>query len=129
MSKRLSVCLFTRDEAKTIARAVRSVVGVADEVVVADSGSIDGTLKIVRDLGATVVPVAWADDFSAVRNAALAAVTGDWVLWLNPDEELTKSAHDVVQRLVGPGGSPDTFAFLVRVQSIPRHERPDLFTE
>ena len=40
MSKRLSVCLFTRDEAKTIARAVRSVVGVADEVAI--SGFIIG---------------------------------------------------------------------------------------
>jgi Glycosyl transferase family 2 len=129
MSKRLSVCLFTRDEARTVGRAVRSVEGVADEVIVVDTGSTDGTLKIVRDLGATVVPHTWADDFSVARNAALAAATSEWVFWLNPDEELTGPSQDVVRNLVAAGSGPDAFAYLVRIQSIPRRERPDLFTE
>lgn len=129
MSKRLSVCLFTRDEARTIGRAIRSVLPVADELIVVDTGSTDGTLKIVRELGATVVPHEWADDFSAARNAALAAATGDWVLWLNPDEELTPASHEVVRGLVAPGAGPETFAYLVRIQGIARAEQPEQLTE
>lgn len=129
MSKRLSVCLFTRDEARTVGRAVRSVAGVADEVIVVDTGSTDGTLKIVRDLGATVVPHEWADDFSAARNAALAAASGEWVLWLNPDEELDPGSHETLRNLVAPGAGEGVFAYLVRIQSIARAEQPDQFAE
>jgi glycosyltransferase involved in cell wall biosynthesis len=42
MSNRLSVCLLTRDEGRDIGRAIRSVEGIADEVVVADTGSTPG---------------------------------------------------------------------------------------
>ena len=55
MSSRLSVCLLTRDEERNIERAIRSVEGISDEVVVADAGSTDRTEEIARGLGARFV--------------------------------------------------------------------------
>ena len=127
MSSQLSVCLLTRDEERNIERAIRSVAGVADEVVVADAGSTDRTAEIARGLGADVVPFSWDDDFSAGRNFALGHAKGDWVLWLNPDEELSASASDEVRSLLD--GDRRDFGHAVRVQSIPRADRPDQFSE
>src|SRR5207253_3105704 len=84
----LSVCLLTRNEEKNIARAVRSVAEAADEVLVADTGSTDRTVEIARSLGARVLDYAWNDDFGAARDYAIAHAGHDWILWLNPDEEL-----------------------------------------
>ena len=127
MSSRLSVCLLTRDEERNIERVIRSVEGVADEVIVADTGSTDRTEEIARGLGARVVPVAWDDDFAAGRNVAIGQASGDWILWLNPDEELLPPWREQVRTLLVSGD--DAFGYLVRVQDVPRADRPDQFSE
>jgi glycosyltransferase involved in cell wall biosynthesis len=50
----LSVCIIARNEEKNLPRAIASVRGLADEVVVADTGSTDRTVEIARELGAVV---------------------------------------------------------------------------
>ncbi len=127
MSNRLSVCLLTRNEESNIARALRSVEGIADEVIVAETGSTDRTAEIAQGLGAKVVPCAWDDDFSAGRNFAIAEARGDWIFWLNPDEELLPQARAPLRAMVASPG--DVFGYLARVQSVPRAERFDQFVE
>ena len=82
----ITACMLTRDESATVAATIRSLVDVADQVLVVDTGSTDDTLDIARANGAEVQSVLWADDFAAGRNAALARSRGDWILWVNPDE-------------------------------------------
>ena len=131
MSIRLSVCLLTRDEVGNIDRVLRSVEHVADEMIVADTGSIDGTVGRARELGATVIPHVWSEDFSAGRNAALAAASGDWVLWLNPDEELTPESVALVRSIIDPDSGADALIFghRARIRTIARAERLDQFAE
>ena len=126
MSSRLSVCLLTRDEQRNIGRALRSVAGLADEVIVVDAGSTDQTGEIARSLGATLVPFAWSDDFSEGRNLAIRRASGAWVLWLNPDEELLPASRDEVRRLIEAEG--DAFGYLALVQSVPREARPEQYS-
>ncbi len=82
----LSVCMIARDEATTIGRALESVRGIADEIIVVDTGSQDGTKEIAGTFGARVLESPWEDDFSKTRNVGLGEVTCDYVLCLDADE-------------------------------------------
>src|SRR5437660_10744742 len=126
MRMTLSVCLLTRNEERNIARAIRSVSSVASEVIVADTGSSDRTIQVANDLGAKIWHVAWQDDFAAARDYALSQATTDWILWLNPDEELLpisqQSIHDYLSR-------DDAFGYYVIVHELVQADQPDTFSE
>ena len=127
MSSRLSVCLLARDEERNIERAIRSVGGIADELIVVDAGSTDRTSEVATGQGARVVPFDWDDDFGAGRNAALDAADGDWVLWLNPDEELVNPGDPLIRALIEPSEEP--VGFMARVRHVARADRPDQYAE
>ncbi len=84
----VSACLIVKDEAANLADCLASLRDVADEVVVYDTGSTDGTQELALHLGATVVDGYWDDDFARARNAALEHCQGDWIAWLDADETL-----------------------------------------
>ena len=92
----LSATIISRNEAKHIARAIRSLAG-ADEIVVVDAGSTDGTQQIARDLGARVIDHAWPG-FAAQKNFATAQAAHDWILSLDADEELNADAQEALAR-------------------------------
>ena len=89
----LSVCLIVKNEEKFLAQCLKSVRGLASQIVVVDTGSTDRTVEIAREFGAEIYSFAWCDDFSAARNAALEHATGDWILMLDADEELPAAQH------------------------------------
>ena len=91
---RLTVCVVARNEEKFLGQCLKSVKGIADQIVVLDTGSTDRTVEIAKEHGAEVHHFEWCDDFSAARNAALEHITGDWVLMLDADEELPADQHD-----------------------------------
>lgn len=109
----LSVCLLTRNEEEHIAAALRSVAGVADEVIVADTGSSDRTAQIASEMGARVLQFTWQDDFSAGRNFMLAQAREKWVLWLNADEALLESSQTALRECLTRG---DVFGYFVHIQ-------------
>ncbi len=84
--RRLSVCMIARDEEKAIQQSLESIVGIADEVIVVDTGSSDKTKEIVREFGGKVIEAEWQDDFSAARNVGLQEATGDYILCMDADE-------------------------------------------
>ncbi|MFB9376590.1 glycosyltransferase [Kineococcus gynurae] len=84
----LSVCLIVRDEERHLTDCLASLDGLADQVVVVDTGSLDATREIARRAGAVLGEHPWAGDFAAARNTALDLATGEWVLSLDADERL-----------------------------------------
>jgi tetratricopeptide (TPR) repeat protein len=96
----LSVCLIVKNEERFLGKCLESVEGLADQIVVVDTGSTDRTVEIAKQHKAEVHSFAWCDDFSAARNAALEHVTGDWVLMLDADEELPMSQHEALRKLL-----------------------------
>jgi glycosyltransferase involved in cell wall biosynthesis len=86
--KRLSVILITNNEAHNIGGCLESV-AFADEVVVVDSGSTDGTVALAQSRGARVVSTSDWPGFGPQKNRALDYATGDWVLSIDADERVT----------------------------------------
>ncbi len=109
---RLSLCLIARDEAEDLPRCLKSVQGVVDEIILADTGSRDATVEIARSFGAKAVSVPWTGSFSEARNASIDAATGDWILALDPDEELSPGDRDRLRPLLEKPGV-DAYVFLV----------------
>ena len=93
----LSVCLITRDEAHNLPGLMESVRGLAQEVVVVDTGSHDGTPDLARALGARVIHSPWKDDFSEARNVALEAAQSPWILSMDADQQLDAAAVPLLQ--------------------------------
>jgi glycosyltransferase involved in cell wall biosynthesis len=97
--KRLSVIIIAKNEARNIEHCVRSV-AFADEVVVVDSASTDGTGELARAAGATVVRYEDWPGFGAQKNRALAAASGEWVLSLDADERVTPELSRSIQEAI-----------------------------
>lgn len=100
----LTLCLIARDEAALLAGCLSSVRGVADEVLLVDTGSSDGTVALAESTGARVVHVPWTDDFAAARNAGRELVSTEWMLVLDADERLVEGAAGVLRAAVSQGG-------------------------
>ncbi len=92
----ISATLVTHNEARSIARVLRSL-SVADEVVVVDAESTDETRQIAAGLGARVILHPWAG-FAAQKNFASEQARHDWILSLDADEELSADAQAAVAR-------------------------------
>lgn len=96
----LSVCLIARDEAPNLPGLIESVRGLAQEIVVVDTGSTDGTPELAVALGARVLHTPWRDDFSAARNVALEAAQAEWILTLDADQQLDAAARPALAAAV-----------------------------
>jgi glycosyltransferase involved in cell wall biosynthesis len=95
----LSVCLITLNEEANIGRTLDSVRAIAGEIVVVDSGSTDATVALARVHGAKVFVEPWKG-FAAQKNSALAKATGDWILSLDADEEVSPELAVAIRELL-----------------------------
>ncbi len=100
MENMISLCMIVRDEAGNLARCLRSAAQVVDEIIVVDTGSTDQTRSIAESCGAIVRFVPWTGSFSAARNASLELAGGNWILFLDADEELTETGYDSLHALI-----------------------------
>ncbi len=105
---RISAAIITLDEERNLGRCLASLRGVADEVVVVDSGSTDGTERLARDAGARFVTQGWLG-YGPQKNFAVERTGGDWVLSLDADEALSDELRAALLRLKAEGPRADAY--------------------
>jgi tetratricopeptide (TPR) repeat protein len=95
----ISACLIVRDEAANLPRCLGSLRRSVDEIVVVDTGSTDATIELARAAGTRVSEMPWQDDFSLARNESLRQASGEWLMWIDADEELFEARPGSLRRL------------------------------
>ena len=101
MSAPLSAVVITLNAATQL-RACLESLAFAQEIVVVDSGSGDGTVELARALGARVVQKEWLG-FGRQKQFAVAQASNDWVLCLDADERVSGELRAAIERaLVAP---------------------------
>jgi len=97
----LSLCVITRDEERNLARCLDSA-AFADDVVVLDSGSTDGTVELARARGARVFVEPFRGHV-AQKNRAIELAKHAWVLSLDADEEVSPPLRAAIERALEGG--------------------------
>jgi tetratricopeptide (TPR) repeat protein len=110
----ISLCMIVKDEAEHLPRCLHSVDGIADEIIVVDTGSADDTVGIAESFGARVIRSPWRNDFAFARNAGLDAATGYWILFLDADEEIDAADRD---ELIICAQHPEYAGFFVQIHN------------
>ena len=106
---RLSVTVITLNEEDALRRCLESVAW-ADEIVVVDAESSDKTVEVARAFTDAVFVRPWRG-FAAQKNFALDHASGDWVLSLDADEEVTPELRgEIVAVLERPASDVAAYA-------------------
>ncbi len=110
---KISLCMIVRDEESCLSRCLSSAVPLVDEIVVVDTGSVDQTVKIAKDFGASVIDFEWQNDFSKARNVSLDHAKGEWILFLDADEELAPKSCQLVRQTLKANKTFNRFFFTI----------------
>ncbi len=97
---KLTLSMIVKNEEKYLEDCLASVKDVVDEIVIVDTGSTDSTLEIAAKYDSKVYHFKWIDDFSAARNYALSKSAGDWILYLDADERLSKNSIAEIKDII-----------------------------
>lgn len=98
--QKISVCMIVKNEENFLPGCLATVKGLADEIIVVDTGSTDRTMEIAREYGAKIYEHPWQHDFSLHRNQSINYATGDWILILDADEELDPKEHEIIRSAI-----------------------------
>lgn len=96
---KLTVLIPCKDERRHIRECLQSAASVADEILVADSGSTDGTLDIVCQAGCRVVEREYVNSAN-FKNWAIPQASHEWVLVLDADERVTPALAAEIRQLL-----------------------------
>ncbi|MDQ3000637.1 MAG: glycosyltransferase [Fibrobacterota bacterium] len=84
----LTIAMIVKNEALNIEAAVESFRPIADEIVVYDTGSTDGTQALLDKLKVKWIQGEWRNDFAWARNQSIEAATSSWILWMDADDRI-----------------------------------------
>lgn len=103
----LSVLIITKNAQSKLKQCLNSIEKLADEIIVLDTGSTDDTIKIAKDFGAKVAN-SKGNNFSAWRNEAAKYAKGDWLFYIDYDEEVAAELKRELETLITNHQSPIT---------------------
>lgn len=105
---KLTVTVITLNEERNLPRCLHSVRGLADEILVVDSGSTDRTHEVAEALGAKVLVNPWPGH-KQQKQFAVDHATHDWILSLDADEWITPELEAEILGVLAREPEPDSF--------------------
>lgn len=115
----ISACIITLNEEARLPSCLKAL-SFADEIIVLDSGSRDGTKRIAESFGARFIRRRF-DGFVAQKNHALSLATRKWVISIDADEVVTPGLRDEILKIIQEPESPERSGFVA--YRIPRLSR------
>jgi glycosyltransferase involved in cell wall biosynthesis len=110
VAAQLTVLIPCKDERRNIRACIESVQAIADEILIADSGSTDGTLDIVRDIGGCRIIEREYMNSANFKNWAIPQARHEWVLVVDADERITPElAAEIRKVLASPPADKDGY--------------------
>jgi glycosyltransferase involved in cell wall biosynthesis len=106
---KLSVALATFNEEENLSRCLESVKDLADEMVIVDGFSTDKTVEIAKKYGAKVIVTNNPPIFHINKQKAINQGSGDWILQLDADEEITPELAREIKEIVKKGNQFSAF--------------------
>lgn len=128
----LSIAMIFRDEIRCLERCMKSLQPLRDavpcELVMADTGSVDGSRAIAEQYADVVFDFPWINDFAAARNAVIDRCSGEWCMTMDCDEWLSDDISGLVQFLENDQGC-NYGAFSCRNYKTPDLELGDSYSD
>ena len=90
----ISVCMIVKNEEAVLARCLDSLKGIADEIIIVDTGSTDKTKEIAAGYTDMLYDFTWVNDFSAARNFAFSKATMEYIYSADADEVLEEKDRE-----------------------------------
>ena len=95
----ISLCMIVRNEENVLGRCLQCAQSFADEIIVVDTGSTDGTKAIAENFTKKVFDFPWTDDFAAARNYSFSKATRDYIMWLDADDVVRPEDQEKILQL------------------------------
>lgn len=103
MAAKLSVVINTYNEAKVLPQVLASIRNLADEIVIIDMESSDNVYEVAKKFEAKIFSHKHLDYVEPARNFGISKATGEWVLVLDPDEEVSDSLAKKIKETIEEG--------------------------
>jgi glycosyltransferase involved in cell wall biosynthesis len=104
----LSIYMITLNNGPTIEKALQSIAGWADEIIIVDSHSVDGAAKIIEKYTDTLFQYD-TSDMREKYQYAQDKCKNRWVLFIDADEWLTKEFKEEVEKVISSGSAKDGY--------------------
>lgn len=90
----ISVCMIVKNEEAILGRCLDSLFGIADEIIILDTGSEDATKQIAARYTNRIYDFHWIDDFAAARNESISKATMDYIYVADADEVIDEENRE-----------------------------------
>jgi len=115
---KLTIGIIFKDNIRSIERCLKALRPLRDavpcELILADTGSTDGSRQVAERYGDLVFDFPWINDFSAARNAVMDRASGKWFFTVDSDEYLDEDVSELADALSKQPPQVETCAVVVR---------------
>lgn len=120
----MGVIMIVKNEEQTLPGILSDVKDIADEIMIVDTGSEDGTVEVARSFGAKITTFPWQNDFATARNHSIECASCDYLLWLDADDRIDEKDQAALASLKTGLSPGQDRAYMLRILSC-SHDMPE----